>query len=116
MTIRSSIASLNNNHESLTGNIEFWPHNYGTNNRVGVPGASSSLYDFGDERHTNGNYGSMQIHSSDLSSTIFALNRFNRGDNVDLGIGNAPSSHPDWTFRQTGTSYTTRRLEVFIKV
>jgi sialate O-acetylesterase len=113
MNVVSSLASLNG--EGLTGNIEFWPNNYGTNNSKGVPGASGSLYDFGDERVSSGTYGSMQVHSSELGSTIFAINRWNRNEAVDIGIGNKPSGHPDWTFSVNGGMYSTKRLEVLVK-
>jgi sialate O-acetylesterase len=113
MNVVSSLASLNG--EGLTGNIEFWPNNYGTKNSKGVPGASGSLYDFGDERVSSGNYGSMQVHSSELGSTVFAINRWNRNEAVDIGIGNKSSGHPDWTFSVNGGTYSTKRLEVLVR-
>merc|ERR1712066_20485 len=113
MNVASSIPSLNA--EGITGNIEFWPNNYGTSNVNGVPGASNGVYDLGDERSGGGSYGSMQVHSNELGSTIFAMNRWNHGSAVDLGIGNSPSGNPDWTFRVNGNSYTKKRMEIFVK-
>merc|ERR1712156_657009 len=113
MNVASSIPALNA--EGITGNIEFWPTNYGTHNQKGVSGASNSVYDLGDERSGGGNYGSMQVHSSELGGTIFAINRWNLNHAVDIGIGNSPSGNPDWTFRTNGKSYSTKRLEVLVK-
>lgn len=36
-----------------------------------------------------------------------------RGGADDLGIGNSPSGHPDWTFWYNANSYTTRTLTVY---
>jgi hypothetical protein len=114
MNVASSIPALNR--EGITGNIEFWPHNYGRTNVKGVSGASDSVYDLGDERSGGGSYGSMQVHSSELGGTIFAINRWNDANTpVDIGIGNNPDGNPDWTFTVNGNSYTTKRLEVLVK-
>ena len=57
------------------GNIEFWPQRYSQNNKKEVPEASSSRYDWGDERSSgNAGYGSMQVHGASLKSTVFAFN------------------------------------------
>ena len=114
MNVASSIPSLNA--EGITGNIEFWPNNYGQSNSQGIAGASSSVYDLGDARSGIGNYGSMQVHSSKLGGTIFAINRWNSNTAVDIGIGNNPTGNPDWTFAVNGGSYSTKRLEVFVNV
>ena len=113
MNVASSISALNK--EGITGNIEFWPHNYGPKNAKGVSGASGSVYDLGDQRSGGGSYGSMQVHSSELGGTIFAINRWNANTAVDIGIGNNPDGNPDWTFKVNGKSYTTKRLEVLVK-
>ena len=97
-----------------TGNIEFWPFNYGTSNAAGVPNASNSVYDTGDF-HTGGNsYGSMQIHNhaSGVNQTLFALNRF--GGSHDVGIGNQSGGHPDWTFAGNANQYSVKTLEVWV--
>ena len=73
-------------------------YSYGTRNRHNVPGAANDVYDWGDARSSKGSYGSMQIHSTDLKSTIFAMNHWNDRRSVDIGIGSNPEGHPDWTF------------------
>jgi sialate O-acetylesterase len=97
------------------GNIEFWPNNYGPNNVAKVPNASSSVYDFGDEPTDPADgYGSMQVHNHDAKQTVFALNHWREGQGADLGIGNAPSGNPDWTFAANAGKYQAKRLRVFV--
>jgi hypothetical protein len=99
----------------LSGWLEFWPSDYGRANAANVPGASPSLYDFGDQASSGAGYGSMQIHNPAAAQTIFAFNRWGFGDSADLGIGNRPTADPDWTFAANAASYTTRRLYVLVR-
>ena len=104
--------------EDMTGRVEFWPYNYGYDNKLNVEGASSSKFDFGDDRSSWGDYGSMQVHSLDLKKTMFAFNRWNSDwDAPDLGIGNNPdlSGHPDWTYARNMNIYTKKKLQVFVR-
>ena len=100
----------------LTGNMEFWPNNYAQGNSMKVKGASGGVYDFGDQpvEPVNG-YGSMQIHNTAAKQTVFAVNHWSAGENLELGIGNAPSGHPDWTFRGNFKTYRKPRLRVFVR-
>jgi hypothetical protein len=74
-------------------------------------------FDFGDGACdiTNG-YGSMQIHNTAERRTIFAFNSW--GDSArgafDLGIGAAPSGHPDFTFLANAGAFSLRTLEVIV--
>ena len=62
------------------GNIEFWPNNYGGQNKARIPGAANDKYDFGDEKTSPEiGYGSMQIHNFGARQTIFAYNNFSAG-------------------------------------
>lgn len=100
-----------------TGNIEFWPNNYGPGNGHSVAGASISLFDFGDEPGppTDG-YGSMQVHNFGAKQTIFAINHWSAGAAADIGIGNSASSQSrDWTFSQNAKSYAQKRLKIFVR-
>ncbi len=99
----------------ITGNIEFWPDNYQEPNDANVPGANASTYDFGDRRNTSGTYGSMQIHNTGAGQTIFAFNHWNDNSQVCLGIGNNPNGSPDWTFMDNGSSYSIRRMRIFVR-
>lgn len=100
-----------------TGNLEFWPDNYATDNAAGVAGASGGTYDFGDRPSdpTDG-YGSMQVHNPEAGQTLFALNHWREGHRADVGIGNQPSNSPDWTFAGNAGSYTAKRLRVLVRL
>lgn len=98
-----------------TGNIEFWDNCYTTDNLFNIPGASSSTFDFGDNNQNNADcYGSFQIHNYDAGQTLFAYNKWTGSGTSDLGIGNSPTGHPDWTFRGNANTYTVKRVYVFI--
>ncbi|MDD2347232.1 MAG: GDSL-type esterase/lipase family protein [Kiritimatiellae bacterium] len=107
------------------GNIEFWPCNYRAGNGASVPGASDSIFDFGDTP-SDGEYGSMQLHNTAEGETIFALNHWGSASTAYyttcLGIGNNPNPSTtssggqlDWTFTDNAGQYATRVLQVFIK-
>ena len=93
------------------GGIEFWTFNYGGVGNLGY--GNDGLYDI-DDTQSPGDHGSFQVHNMDLGQTVFGLNHFNRGLPAEMGIGNAPSAHIDWTGTATSTSYTTRRLTVLV--
>jgi lysophospholipase L1-like esterase len=104
----------------LTGNVEFWPLNYQAANSASVPGASDTLFDFGDNPSA-GNYGSMQLHNIAAGQTLFSFSNWggntNPGD-VCLGMGNNPApitGGVDWTFANNGAAYTIRSLQVLVK-
>ena len=98
-----------------TGNIEFWPSNYQEANALGIPGASSSAFDFGDTR-TAGDYGSMQVHNIDAAETIFAFNNWGaNGRTPGLGIGSQPTGSPDWTHNSNANTYSIRNLYVLVR-
>ena len=98
------------------GNIEFWPGNYGQANSAQVPKASAQAYDFGDQQSApDDGYGSMQVHNFEAAQTLFAINHWREGDKADLGIGNAGTGNPDWTFAANAGSWTAKRLRVFVR-
>ena len=97
------------------GNIEFWPNNYGGQNKARIPGAANDKYDFGDEKTSPEiGYGSMQIHNFGARQTIFAYNNFSAGGNADIGIGNQLSGNPDWTFSANAKNCEKATLYVFV--
>jgi hypothetical protein len=108
-----------------TGNIEFWGLNYNARNGAGVPNASDTLWDVGDQPAASGYYGSMQIHNhavngTTATQTIFAYNRWGYGDTSELGIGNDPNTgranyNPDWTFAQNANLYDSKFLLVLAR-
>ncbi len=102
------------------GNIEFWSSNYGAGNARSIPGASASLYDFGDDRGSNrgAGHGSMQVHNYLQGHTIFSMASFgSNGRNPGLGIGNKPNAgnDPDWTFTYNATTYSTKNIYVLAR-
>jgi sialate O-acetylesterase len=115
LNVFSDVKSLVTGTNLAGGNLEFWPNNYGPNNSANVPNASSAVYDFGDEpAFPADGYGSMQVHNHDARQTIFALNHWSEGQRADLGIGNAPTGNPDWTFAANAGNYQAKRLRILV--
>jgi hypothetical protein len=125
LEVASNVSGISTGAGISTGHIEFWPNNYASGNSALVPNASQILYDFGDDpANPSDGYGSMQIHNYDLDGdsagtqgqTLLAYNAWGDIDDIpDLGIGNAPSGHPDWTFAHNAGNYSLRRLQVFVR-
>jgi len=121
MNVISNVDGVDNG-TNLTGNLEFWPYNYQQQNAANVPGADPTLYDFGDQLNTGGNYGSMQIHNTGAGKTVIAFNNWGAATtatpgNIDIGIGNNPNTANgrDWTFEHNGANYTVKSLQVFVR-
>jgi len=106
----------------LTGNIEFFPNNYGPGNAAQVPNASESIWDFGDQVvDPEDGYGSMQVHNFNAKQTVFALNNWKAGAGADLGIGNSDLKQSgnrtmDWTFNGNAGQYTVKQLKVLVRL
>jgi hypothetical protein len=116
--ISSNHPNLSSISSSDSGVIEFWPSNYVTNNQIGVPGADSQTYDFGDSKDSGAGYGSMQLHDYNSGQTLFAYNAWGSGvDANDLGIGNNPneSGNPDWTFTSNSAEYDLKSMRVMVR-
>jgi sialate O-acetylesterase len=99
LEVKSNVEGVKNGRFER-GNIEYWFSNYSGPNSAGVPGASDSAVDFGDrpDPARKPGYGSMQVHNTGEKQTVFAYNRWIAGPAAEIGIGNAPSGQPDWTF------------------
>ncbi len=116
LDVFSNVDGITSGTDIATGNIEFWPDNYGMANAANVADASTTLFDYGDEiAFPNDGYGSMQVHNFGNKQTLFAINHWTAAAGADLGIGNGPSNTPDWTFTGNAGTYTTKRLRVFIR-
>ena len=103
--------------DGLSGNIEFWPNNYGPQSSIKIPGASNSLYDIGDQPAPPvDGYGCMQVHNTTDRQTVFAINQWKSGRGADLGIGNSTGPQRDWTFSRNGYSYQAGTLKVLVKL
>ena len=125
MNVESNVFGIVTGTGITTGNIEFWPFNYGTAAVLGGIGGNGSLYDFNDQSANGADYGSMQIHNHVAGQTLLAYNDWGGNPTLpidDVGIGNNTSSntfdgkvHPDWTFQQNAATYTTKLLEVYVR-
>jgi sialate O-acetylesterase len=116
MHVFSTVNSVKGGTNIGTGNIEFWPNNYGPANHAKIPNATN-VYDFGDQisaAPVNG-YGSMQVHNHGAKQTVFAINHWAQGANADIGIGNSTGDHRDWTFTGSAKNYSAKRLRVFVR-
>jgi sialate O-acetylesterase len=116
LNIVSNVSGVTTGTGLAGGNIEFWSHNYGPNNSMSVPGASSSVWDFGDE-HSDpvDGYGCMQVHNHEAKQTVFAINRWKGGRSADIGIGNSTGRTRDWTFSSNASQYEIKRLRVLVR-
>ncbi|HLY07947.1 MAG TPA: hypothetical protein VKW04_01455 [Planctomycetota bacterium] len=117
MNVHSNVEGLTTGIMLDGGNIEFWTNNYGPANAANVPGASPSVFDFGDQiTDPVDGYGSMQVHNHKVGQTIFALNHWrDGGEGADLGIGNSTGPNPDWTFLRNSGSYSYKRLRILVR-
>ena len=116
MNVLGSSNSGVSNANNISGNVEIWPHCYGTHTGLGGIGGNAGNYDHDDQINaTNNCYGSFQVHNYIANQTIFAYNNFNGGTNDDLGIGNnTGNTNPDWTFMSNAASYTTKKLFILV--
>lgn len=117
MNVHSNVEGLATGIGLDGGFIEFWTNNYGPGNGANVPGASGSVFDFGDQiTDPVDGYGSMQVHNYKAGQTIFALNHWRDGGNgADLGIGNSGGQNPDYTFARNAGQYSFKRLRVLVR-
>jgi hypothetical protein len=100
LTILSNTSEVQSGN-GFTGRLEIWPWDYGTTSASDQTERSAFTYDDSDLPSMNsGNYGSFQLHNltSTTKQTAFAWNNHNQSVNYDLGFGNPPSGHSDWTF------------------
>jgi sialate O-acetylesterase len=116
LTVKSNVPGVTNG--SFTdGNVEIWPSDYGMINNAKIENASDKVYDFGDGSATanrNG-YGSLQLHNFRNKEVVFALNHF-VGPNTDVGIGNNPNGHLDYTFANSSAQYSYGELLVLVEI
>lgn len=116
LQIFSTVAGVASESIVPEGNVEFWPHNYGTGNDAKVKGASGTMYDFGDAPSAPvDGYGCMQVHNTARRQTVFAINHWGVGDRADIGIGNSSGAHRDWTFTGNAATYTHKRLRIYVR-
>ncbi len=125
LNVYTNVAGVTAGSGIETGVIEFWPSSYNATNDMFMPNASDTVYDWGDGGASFGaGYGAMQVSNLDadgdgpgtVGQTLFAYNAWGQaGFADDLGIGNAPSGNPDWTFAGGSRDYTARTLRVYVR-
>ena len=116
MTVISNVEGIVQGENLAGGNIEIWPHNYGPTNAAGVPNASDTLWDFGDEYiDPYDGYGCLQVHNHTAGQTVFSVNNPKAGGSADIGIGNGTGENPDWTFAANAARYNYKRLRVLVR-
>ena len=120
LTVRASAnAGVTAGDNLATGNIEFWPSNYGEGVKLGDIGGDPKAFDFDDSgAGTGAGYGSMQVHNWGAKQTVFAINSFGSNSSTErlaIGIGNNPSGSPDWTHKLNSNTYSKRRLWIFVR-
>jgi hypothetical protein len=99
LTILSNTSEVQSGN-GFTGRLEIWPWDYGTTAANDQAGRSAGTYDDSDAPTGGPSYGSFQLHNltSTTKQTAFAWNNHGQTVNYDLGFGNPPSGHSDWTF------------------
>ena len=116
LNVISNVKTLKQGRVETGGNVEFWPNRYGPHNGSDILGASAKQFDFDD---TPGplkpGYGCMQVHNHKARKTIFAINNWQGGSKADVGIGNNPKGHSDWTFANNAEEYVRKRLRVLVR-
>ena len=117
MTVISNAEGIKNGTGLATGNIEFWPSNYGPWNSASIPKASAGLFDFGDQpTDPEDGYGCMQVHNHAAGQTLFAINKWQSGAKADIGIGNSKGKTRDWTFTDNAGTYEVKNLRVMVRM
>ena len=116
LNILSNVEGVKEGQGLSGGNIEFWPNKYAPLNGANIPGASEETFDFGDRKGPlEQGYGCMQVHNHAAGHTIFAINNWNVGAKADIGIGNSPGQHRDWTMASNGEQYQSKRLRILVR-
>jgi hypothetical protein len=88
------------------GSIEFWSECYSE--------GANGVYDYDDVITVGVDcYGSMQVHVS--MATVLAVNSWANQGNAEVGIGESPGEHPDWTFTGNAGAFAIKRLEVYVR-
>ncbi len=115
LVVKSNVPGLPT--DNLHGYIEAWACNYGASRKHGFENASDDIYDFDDTMSMDANpgYGCLQIHDVNSGTTLLAFNNFRAGRDADVGIGNAPDKHKDWTFSKSANTCAGGQLLVLVK-
>ncbi|HEY3323481.1 MAG TPA: autotransporter-associated beta strand repeat-containing protein, partial [Planctomycetota bacterium] len=122
MNVWSNVAGIVTGTGITTGNIEFWPSNFGGNTTALIP-TGSNVFDWNDSGANMSNgHGSMQIHNYGANGTgqvLFAYNAWGAARTSELGIGSQPGgagTNLDWVGNTANIStYSSRTLQVLVR-
>ena len=118
LTVRTNTDLVQPVTDSADGFVEFYNCNYSAKGMATPAGGDDRKHDFNDtpSRQKTLGYGCLQVHDLKAKATILAFNHFNNAKfSCDVGIGNNPGEHPDWTFARNAADYKARRLSVWVK-
>ncbi len=117
MNVFSNVAGVVTGSGITTGSLEFFHHSALTTADSGLPGANSATFDYDDTKNVARAFGQMQVHNYVAQQTIFGYNGWDAPFSIDdVGIGNNPGTHPDWSGESNASTYTVRRnLRVFVR-
>ena len=122
LTVRTNRENVKDLTDYDGGCVEIWDADYGPANRAPGLGGDPAKRDWNDTPHPLGKnqkhgYGCLQVCDCKGKSIVFALNGFNLGFPVDVGIGTnpGPRGDPDWTLARNGTDYKSIRLTVLVQ-
>ena len=118
LTVRTNVSSVKPLTNSPNGFIEFYNSSYMSKRSATPAGGDDKTHDFNDTptNPSKFGYGCLQVHDLAAKKTIFSFNHFNNARVAcDVGIGPAPTRHPDWTFSANAGAYKARRISVWVK-
>ena len=124
MDVDSNVAGIVKGTGITTGNIEFWPHNYGTGPGLQGIGGNDLTCDYNDSFVEDGTFGCMQVHNYGAQQTLWSVTQFNSWNQIGIGIGNDPDTGranymPDYTFAnnadQNASQYSSMKLYVVVR-
>ena len=111
LTVNSSLSSLIG--FGRLGRLEIWPYDYNTMSTSLTPANANATFDWDDSPAMSSAYGSFQIFDLVDTHTVFAWNH-HAVSSSDVGFGNQPTGHPDWTFAANFTYGTNSfSIEIF---
>ena len=111
MNVVSNVPGITTGTGLSGGKLEFWPSNYAQ--------GANGVFDHDDNGfNATSGHGSMQIHNTAVPQTLIGYSDWggnNIGQPSEIGIGNnTGTGSPDWTFSDSGTTYTVRNMQIVV--
>jgi len=117
MDVDSNVDGIVTGAGITTGNIEFWPYNYGGGPGLEGLGGDNGKFDYNDSFVEDGSWGCMQVHNYGAQQTLWSATLLNAGGFPGVGIGNNPdqSAQPDYTMGNNVEQYASVKLYVLVR-